>query len=527
MHYDVLIIGAGLAGICAAAAASAEGARVGIIDKGGIGLGTNSAIAHAFFTTPTPDYAAEDYIQAVLQTGKGINRVSRVRRFAREIPGALEFAHRRLKLEFSQRERGHIVESPKPEEINGVAMMRQASAGLKALPGVSILAGRQAVRILKREGRACGVLVLDKDGSWQPVMAASVVLATGGFGAIYKHNDNMRSSLGQGYYLAAQAGLDLWDMEFVQFYPLVMNQPGLPMFIVYPGYLDGIRLKNAQGEDLLAKYGFSDLNQAINKMRDQLSVALFEESASGPVMLDFTRVEGDWSEKPLSLLQRLKYDFKNKPFGLMPGAHFTMGGLKVDETGQSSLPGLLACGEVCWGMHGANRQGGNALTECLVSGMLAGRAAARAAGEAKEPGPWTDALPPEPKQETGGLGASRAFLAKLRGTAWLRAGVLRDAPGMEAGRAEAAALVSEADALPAATVRQHGARENAKAAAFCLSAVLASGRNRLESRGAFLRGDYPQQGGEGWRANSRLSYDPQTGSFRVKYIPLKETENRS
>ena len=522
MHYDVLIIGAGLAGICAAAAASEKGARVGLIDKGGVGLGTNSAIAHAYFTTPDPDFPAEDYVKEVLQTGRGINRLSRVEAFARQVPEAVDFARDKLKIELVAGSKNHHVESSRPSEINGVAMMKQAAAGLKAMPGVDILAGRQATRILKRDGRACGVLALDKEGSWQRIMSPAVVLATGGYGAIYKHNDNVRSSLGQGAYLAAKAGLELWDMEFVQFYPIVMGQPGLPMSIVYPGYPKGVTLTNAKGEDLLAKYGVQDLTQAIQMLRDKLSVAIYKESAAGEVRLDFSRAEGDWSLRPLSLLGRLKYDFKHKPFGIMPGAHFTMGGLRVDNDGQSSLPGLLACGEVCWGMHGANRRGGNALTECLVSGMLSGRAAAESAEAAPlAPGCDEEPLPRPLSIGPGDLKEARAFMTRLRETAWKRAGIIRDAANMEAGIKEAAALALEAENLPADTARRFGARENAKAAAFCLRAVLAAGKSRLESRGAFIREDYPQADDEAWLVNSRLRYDMDKDAYKVDYAPLE------
>ena len=521
MQFDVVVIGAGLAGMCAAGAAADQGAKVALLDKGGIGLGTNSAIAHAFFTTPTPDFSPEDYVREVLETGRGINRAARVRYFAEQVPEALDFARRDMGMNLELRDKGYIVEAERPEVINGVAMMTQAAAAVKAKSRITRISGSQAVSILKHEGRACGVLILGKDGEWRRVTAPVVILASGGFGALYKHNDNVRSTLGQGHYLAAKAGLALWDMEFVQFFPMVMNQPGLPMFIVYPGFMDGARLINEQGEDLLAKYGVPDMLEAIKRLRDKLSAALYGENQKGRVMLDLTRVKGDWSKKPLSLLARLNYDFKNKPFGIMPGAHFTMGGVKVDHQGRSSLPGLLACGEICWGMHGANRRGGNALTECLVSGMLTGRAASR---EAREAGSGQCApeepLPAALDTGAGDLSPARRLIAQLKEAAWLRAGITRSAQGMQEGLSEARTLARQADELPAATVRQYQARENAKAAAFCYAAVLAAGQNRLESRGAFMRTDYPEADDRNWRVNSRLSYDHQEGAFEVEYAPL-------
>jgi succinate dehydrogenase/fumarate reductase flavoprotein subunit len=85
----------------------------------------------------------------------------------------------------------------------------------------------------------------------------------------------------------------------------------------------------------------------------------------------------DWERPPLAMLAKLKFDFRNKPFAIAPAVHFLMGGIRTDPQTQTQMPGLFACGEVAWGLHGANRRGGNALAECVVFGQIAGTQAAR------------------------------------------------------------------------------------------------------------------------------------------------------
>ena len=120
--------------------------------------------------------------------------------------------------------------------------------------------------------------------------------------------NHQKSTLGQGLALATRTGLDLWDMEFVQFYPLVLAQPGLPSMLLYPPYPREARLVNQAGQDLLEKFGIQSLHEAIMQLRDAFSVNLFEElRQSGAVYLDYRGVSADsWSRFPLTLLSPVK-----------------------------------------------------------------------------------------------------------------------------------------------------------------------------------------------------------------------------
>lgn len=516
----VVVIGAGLAGMLAAAAAAERGAAVTLLDRGGIGLGSNSAMANGVLAGPTSAYGPEQYVKDTMAIGNQLNVRSYVEQVAASVPASYEFLAG-LGVELTEGENFWVVHSPQIDVLRGVNMVRAAAAGLKGCVGVQRRAGFCVLEIVTDGSRAVGVRGLDKDGRAETIAAEAVVLAGGGAGAVYARNDNMRSSLGQAYYLAAQAGLGLMDMEFVQFYPVVLAEPGLPSVMIYPRYPAQARIIDARGEDLLAKHGVSDLNQAIMSMRDKFSALLHREAQAGPVKMDLTRVPAElWQTYPLGLLSRMKFDFKNQPVSIGPGAHFCMGGVAIDAGGMTELTGLFACGEVVWGLHGANRRGGNALCECVVSGCLAGQGAAGFA-TANPAGEAALAAPPVPAGQSGQDFPYRSLLKELREIAWHQAGVERGAEGMLAGLARLAELETKLRA----EAREHGPSAtqglNLDSALFMVKAVLTASLARRESRGALLRSDFPEQDDAAWLVNSRLVLDSGSGELELSHLPAK------
>jgi aspartate oxidase len=227
MSKRVIIIGAGLAGLTAAHAAAKAGATVLVVDRGPIGIGTNSALANGFFAGPSEKYSPDDYIRDTLRAGRGLNREPLVRLVAREAPSAFQFL-RSAGLLLQDRGTQRRILSPNPSVIPGVVLMRRLTELVKNLDGIHVLPGFYVSEIPCHDGRVCGVRGFNHKGEKTDIDAPSVVLATGGAGAIYHRHDNQKKILGQGYALAAQAGLDLRDMEFVQFFPLVLAEPRLP-----------------------------------------------------------------------------------------------------------------------------------------------------------------------------------------------------------------------------------------------------------------------------------------------------------
>ena len=401
--------------------------------------------------------------------------------------------------------------------------MRRIAEKVKSRQRIQVVTGFQVTEILTDDHRAVGVKGFDDQGHDQAFMAPAVVLAAGGFGAVYQRNDNQKSTLGQGVALAARAGLDLWDMEFVQFYPLVLAEPGLPSMLLYPPYPREARLINQAGQDLLEKFGIQSLHEAIMQLRDAFSVKLFEElEQSGTVYLDYRGVPADsWGRFPLTLLSRLKYDFQNKPFAVAPAAHFCMGGLRTDERGRTDLPGLLACGEMVWGLHGANRRGGNALTECLVSGRLAG---SQAAVEAWSSPPRRKEIPPPGDgfvySPVSAFKEIRVLHQTLKEIAWRQAGVVRSRNGLTEGLARLQQLEARLSGLKPGDVPERKRLEDLRSAVLVTRAILTAGLAREESRGSFIRKDFPDEDNLRWRKNSRLTFLPDKNDFEIDYTDV-------
>ena len=515
---DVIIIGAGLAGLVGAIAAQQENARVTLIDRSFIGLGSNSAMAVGGFAGPGGGFTPEEYIKSVLQVGKYINHLPSVQLLAYESAGAFDFL-RRLGVELENTDVHFYVKSPRPDKIRGALLMSRLAEHIKSSDKITTQAGFQAVELIIHNGVCHGVRGMDHKGNTVSLYAPALVLATGGAGAIYLRNDNQRSTMGQGYFLAAQAGLDLWDMEFVQFYPFVLDEPGQPSFVVYPPYPDGVRLLDSRGEDLLAKYGVGNVNDASKKKRDEMSAMLYKERLKGPVYLDFTRVgPRAWSETTLAILKKFKFDFQNKPARISAGAHFFMGGVRTDEAGRTELPGLFACGELVWGVHGANRRGGNALTDCLVRGKLAGQnAAAQALPHKPAPGEQKAAeqsFTPLASRKDARL---KDLRTKIREIAWEKAGIIRSQSGLEQGLAKLAEVEKSLEQSGYTTPVECKLRQDLTAAACVLKAILTASLGRQESRGSFCREEYPAADNQNWRKNSRLAYDPASKTFKLSF----------
>jgi succinate dehydrogenase/fumarate reductase flavoprotein subunit len=518
---DVIVVGAGLAGMRAALAAEEAGARVVLLDRGPIGIGNNSALSNGAFSGPVSPERMEDYISLVLQIGKGLNRPTYVRRIAEEAPAAVAFL-RALDLDIVSPPGQWLIRSPRPGTIPGLTLVRRVADLVSGRANIRIERGFYVSEILASDRRLTGVRGFDLGGTDRELHAPAVILACGGAGAIYAKHDNQASILGQGYHLAARAGLALWDMEFVQCYPIVLDEPGWPMMMIYPPYPAEARLVGPAGEDVLAKHGLENINQAIIRQRDTFSALLTAEGESGPVCMDLRAVpEERWAMHPLSLLGRFTAECRRRPVRITPAVHFCMGGVRTDGDGQTDLAGLFACGEIVWGLHGANRMGGNALMECLVSGRLAGRGAA---AFARVHGPTAHGAlePPAEEGEGGGEPALLELRTRIRDVAWRFAGVVRSAEGMAAGLADAERIAAALSAITPHTPKARALHQDLASAVFALRAILTAGRGRLESRGCFIRSDYPVQDDARWSRNSRLVWDPVADEFAADY-PLAES----
>ncbi len=539
MAKRVIIVGAGLAGMVAALAAEEEGADIILIDRGSVGTGTNTALAGGVFAGPGSDYTQEEYIKETIEIGRMINCEPRVRLVAQEAPGAFQFL-RLTGLPIIENHGFLAVRTSQLDIIPGMLLVKNVARKIEKSNKVNIVTNFYVTDIIQSENRVCGVKGFDKNGKTDVVFADAVVLAAGGAGALYLLNDNQKNTMGQGYRLAAKAGLELLDMEFVQFYPIVIADKHLPSIIAYPPFSGETKLINGIGEDILKKYSLGNLNEAIHKKRDEFSVMLFKEiSTNGAVFMDLRKVPPSaWKEYPLAIFAKLKFDFRTKPVKISPAAHFFMGGVKTGQDAQTSLSGLFACGEVAWGLHGANRRGGNALTECLVMGKIAGRNAARHAISKKtdsEKAIYSNLSPDKDEvakyafnfpamtscksEKQHASGASlREIRQKIRETAWNHAGAIRHEEGLNNGLAKVEKIESKIAGFAPQSVSEMRTKEDLLSASFVLKAIISASIGRQESRGSFQRTDFPDEDNKNYRKNSCLSYNHECGDFSLRYI---------
>lgn len=394
---EILIIGSGAAGLRAAIEAGGFGSSVTVVSKGRIGRSGNTVLAQcnlaAFGLSQSEEDSQKSYILDMLEGGSGINQRDLIKIMAEE-SGREIVKLKDLGVEFLMDNKkfllhqapGHsfprIVRTDLlnlPPKIHGLTitkpLIREAEKqGMRFIEGVTITE-------LIRENDICkGALgIVNKTGKPFFISAKSIVIASGGGGRVFKHTNNSIDITGDSYALALNAGASLIDMEFVQFYPTMAMRP-LRIPIVSTLLGSGAILKNSHGERFMEKYS----PKKEMATRDVTSRAIFKEIASGrgidgAVYLDCSRVPKDIIDKKFpdtrDLFKRFRLDIQKDPISVCPITHFFMGGIKINDNCETDIKGLFACGEAAGGIHGANRISGNALTETLVFGAKAGRAA--------------------------------------------------------------------------------------------------------------------------------------------------------
>jgi succinate dehydrogenase/fumarate reductase flavoprotein subunit len=522
---DILVIGSGLAGMTAALEAEKTGLSVLLTGKFAIGMGTNSAMANAAFTAANSRFSEEDHLRQTLEAGRGLSRPARVRTVVDNGRGAIE----RL-MEFgvpiAERGNGYVVDRPAVSpQLPGVLLVKPLIERLKS-SRVRLMPGLVVFDLAVEDGEVRGAFGFLRDGRPCLIRSKATLLAAGGAGAAYARNDNQRSILGDGYTLALRAGLPLFDLEFVQFYPLVLAEPRLSTFILLPPYPREARLFDHRKEDLLERLGIDgDLMQAVITERDRFSIALYEASRTGDIYLDLTAVpEEKWERTPLNFLRRSKFPFRERPFLVLPAVHFFMGGVETDEEGRTSLPGLFAAGEAVWGLHGANRLGGNALTECAVFGIRAGGSAGRYAGPKKDADlptrKWEKKAQEYLKKKRASFDPPERLLKDLKRLAWKRVGPIREETSLNDGLAELALIQEKIEAVQPASVKDLFRKRDLENVSLLLRAILDGSLLRRESRGAFCRSDFQDQDDENGSRSS--CYNLEEGRFRITHRSVKE-----
>ncbi|MBX7432868.1 L-aspartate oxidase [Mycobacterium sp. Y57] len=489
---DVVVVGTGVAGLAAALAAHRRGRSVVLLSKAPQGEGSTATFyAQGGIAVVLPDAFHDDgdsvdaHVADTVAAGAGLCDPVAVRsivadgyRAVTELVG--EGAH------FDEstpghwsltREGGHsrrrIIHSG--GDATGAEVQRTLNHAAATL---DIRRDHVALElVLDDAGAVSGVLVLSGDGLGV-LHASSVILATGGLGHLYQATTNPDGSTGDGVALAMWAGLPVSDLEFIQFHPTMLfdqGSTGRRPLITEALRGEGAKLVDARGNPVTAGvHPMGDLAP-----RDVVAAAIearLAETGDPCVFLDARGIADLPARFPTvtAACHDAGIDPTRQPIPVVPGAHYSCGGVVTDVHGRTAIDGLFAAGEVArTGMHGANRLASNSLLEGLVVG---GRAGAAAAEHAQTSRPGRVVTPSAPQRPV----ASRAELQRAMTR---HASVVRTGTGL-------AELVDVLDAAPARTIKSHRDFEDAALTAVA-KAVAAAAQARTESRGCHHRADFP------------------------------------
>ena len=399
-------------------------------------------------------------------------------------------------------------------------------------------------RLVTDEERVLGAVGTDLDtGEFVVFDADVVVLAAGGYTGLYsRHSSRDDENTGDGPALAYQAGAALMDMEFVQFHPTGMvgdryggDWDGRLVTEAVRG--EGGRLFNSEGERFMERYSPDQMEL---DARDVVARAIAREiedgrgSENGGVYLDISHRDRDFIERRLPRMYErfaeLGADMAEEPVEVSPTAHYGMGGVVVDDGGETDVDGLYAIGETMAGVHGANRLGGNSLAETIAYGAVTGEAIADRLGTAEcsrderalydRAGVHLRGL--RALAHSDGANDPEALLDEVRSMLWEQTGILRDDEGLERGIERLETLRSRATDLSVGgpTSRSYEFALNLGFALLVADAVLRGARERTESRGAHFRTDHPDTDPE-WRRNVRYRRDS-IGAGQLSTAPVGE-----
>ena len=522
---DILVVGAGLAGMRAALEAGARGAHVAVLSKvhpvrshsGAAQGGINAAIRpeddwrnHMFDVVKGSDYLCDQDAAEVLcsEAAENIYELDRMGciwtrddkgNIAQRPFGGQGYARTCYIADMT----GHFIQHTLYEQM------------LKH--DVEVFEEWFATALVTSQGRCTGVIALSiLEGRLEYFQAKATILATGGYARAYRTTSNAIANTGDGVTMALRAGAPLEDMEFMQFHPTGLY--GVGILVTEGARGEGAYLLNGQEERFMKRYAPEKMELAPRDITARAIQTEIEEGR-GPdgkpfVWLDLRHLGEKKILERLPQITNLARSFVGvdpvkAPIPIQPTAHYSMGGILTDLEGQTPMPGLLAAGEcACVSVHGANRLGGNSLLETVVFGRRAGRAAAAYAAKASQEDGGADALRREEtriqellKREDGDR-VSR-LRTELGDTMTAKVGIFRNGPdlaaavqkvrelkkrysGVNVGNGERVFNLALVEALELGSLLD-------VAECVALGALA-----RTESRGAHSRRDYPKRDDERW-----------------------------
>ena len=493
---DFLVVGAGVAGLRAAIDLAAAGS-VTVLAKREVSDSNTQWAQGGIAAALSDEDEISLHLQDTLQAGDGLCNPEAAKVLVEDAPGRIEeliqwgteFDRQGTKLTFGREgahSRNRILHAH--GDSTGREILRALYAKAQTLKNISVMEFEFSTDLILEAGRVCGIQLITEKGETQRMTASAVLLATGGLGQLYRNTTNPSVATGDGVAMAFRAGAEVSDMEFIQFHPTALYLKNAPRFLLSEALRgEGAYLRNLEMDRFMPKYH----PMAELAPRDVVARAIVHElevsRAKDPVVyLDLTHLDAEHTKKrfPRIYATCLQHniDITTELIPIRPAAHYSMGGVRSDLDGRSTLPGLYVAGEAAaTGVHGANRLASNSLLEGLVFGARAAHAMRKEPG--KSPATLRDT---HPLASNGPMSApTEQVMGEIQDLMWRDVGIVRTGATLKRALDQLVQLAPRV-AHPQ-TRRAFEARNIHLVGTLVARAALA----REESRGAHYRLDFP------------------------------------
>ena len=532
LYCDVLVIGGGGAGLRSAIAARLRGADVLLISKSRVGYSSNTYISKAVIAA-TGWGTSEDrdvvHLEDTIKGGRFLNDQAMVVKVAQQARSEIAFLMECGVCFGMEKGKPDLMHTPGHRYPRHVYCKNWVGSDL-VFPlkrrakeeGVRFTEQAFITRLLAVGDRITGATAVTRDGRFLTIQAKAVILATGGYSQIFLNTNNVPGITGDGQALCYDLGVPLKDMEFIQFYPTATGKRATRI-LLYERFLalPEVVLRNRDGEDILERHGFSD---PMRLTRDQLAQLIMKEIINGGtlnngVIMDLGALSEDRARQLARLLPS-RWWKGGKTYEVAPTAHFCMGGIVTDQSGETSVRGLFSVGEATAGVHGANRLGGNALAEIFTMGSFVGKNAGECVMDMESASSPKEVIEAEKSRLEGAFSVEgpkpKQMIKELKKLMWHKVGVIRKKDELEEALTRIqdswprASIVSPADLINQLEF------ENMRMVA---EMVCAAALKRTETRGSHFRVDHPEED-NAWLKNIVLRKGDSGMEFEMRPVRL-------